>query len=178
VATGQVAACYTLSASSIPLVDLPPEETKRLSRYPTLPAVRIGRLVVDERFQGRGLGAAMLMNAAHRTLRADAAAYTLLVDAKNDWAVAFNRHHGFRPLASQPRKCFYPSRSRKRLCWRRRLAAAKSARARVAIHLCLMQPVVCWGRLRSYSPNGEEVDDLYGRCETIVDRLRVKGISL
>lgn len=108
VATGLVAAYYTLSASSIPLVDLPPEEIKRLPRYPTLPAVRIGRLAVDERFQRRGLGAALLMNAAHRTLHADAAAYTLLVDAKNDRAVAFYRHHGFRPLTSQPRTLFLP----------------------------------------------------------------------
>ena len=50
----------------------------------------------------------MLMNAAHRTLNADAAAYTLLVDAKNDRAVAFYRHHGFRPFASQPRTLFLP----------------------------------------------------------------------
>jgi len=107
-ATGQAAAYYTLSASSIPLLDLPPEETKRMPRYPTLPAVRIGRLAVDERFQGRGLGAALLMNAAHRTLHTDAAAYTLLVDAKNDRAVAFYRHHGFRSLTSQPRTLFLP----------------------------------------------------------------------
>src|ERR1700691_1487201 len=55
VATGRIAAYYTLSAASIPMVDLPPEETKRLPRYPTLPAVRIGRLAVDVGFQGRGL---------------------------------------------------------------------------------------------------------------------------
>ena len=107
-ATGQIAAFYTLSAASIPFVDLPPEDTKRLPRYPTLPAVRIGRLAVDERFQGRGLGAALLMNAARRTMQADAAAFTLLVDAKNDQAVAFYRRYGFRHLVSQPRTLFLP----------------------------------------------------------------------
>lgn len=107
-ATGAAAAYYTLSAASIPLVDLPPEETKRLPRYPTLPAVRIGRLAVDERFQGRGLGAALLMDAAARTLRTDAAAFTLLVDAKNDRAVEFYRRLGFRALSSQPRTLFLP----------------------------------------------------------------------
>src|ERR1700733_7644435 len=50
-ATGSVAGYYTIAATSIPLVDLPPEDTKRLPRYPTLPAVRIGRLAVDKRFQ-------------------------------------------------------------------------------------------------------------------------------
>src|ERR1700691_4402992 len=57
-ASGQVAAYYTMAAASVPLVDLPPEEAKRLPRYPTLPAVRIGRLAVDQRYQCRGLGGA------------------------------------------------------------------------------------------------------------------------
>jgi ribosomal protein S18 acetylase RimI-like enzyme len=106
--TGQVAAYYTLSAASISIVDLPPEVTKRLPRYPTLPAVRIGRLAVDRRFQGRGLGATMLSDAADRVMRADAAAFTLLVDAKNERAVAFYRHHGFRPLVSQHLTLYLP----------------------------------------------------------------------
>jgi GNAT superfamily N-acetyltransferase len=87
--TSHVAAYYTISAASIPLVDLPPDETKRLPRYPSVPAVRIGRLAVDHRFQGRGLGGAPFADAATRTLKADAPAFTLLADAKNDQAVAF-----------------------------------------------------------------------------------------
>src|SRR5580700_3173192 len=72
------------------------------------PPFRIGRLAVDQRFQGRGLGAALLADAASRTLKADAAAFTLLVDAKNDSAVAFYQRFGFRILASQPRTLFLP----------------------------------------------------------------------
>jgi ribosomal protein S18 acetylase RimI-like enzyme len=41
-------------------------------------------------------------------MRADAAVFTLLVDAKNDRAVAFYRRYGFRTLASQPRTLFLP----------------------------------------------------------------------
>lgn len=108
VVTRAIAACYTISAASIPLVDLPPDETKRLPRYPTVPAVRIGRLAVDQRFQGHGLGAALLADAATRALKADAAAFTLLVDAKNDQAVGFYKRFGFRTLASQPRTLFLP----------------------------------------------------------------------
>ena len=108
VATGHVAAYYTLSAASIPLVDLPPDETKRLPRYPTLPAVRIGRLAVDQRFQRCGLGELMPMNAVHRTMQDAAAAFALLVDAKNDRAAAFYRRYGFRPVAGQPRTLFLP----------------------------------------------------------------------
>ncbi len=107
-ATRMVAGYYTLSAASIPFTDLPPEETKRLPRYPTLPAVRIGRLAVNERFQGRGLGGALLMNAAERSLRTEAAAFAILVDAKNDRAVAFYRRFGFLALVSHPRTLFLP----------------------------------------------------------------------
>jgi ribosomal protein S18 acetylase RimI-like enzyme len=107
-ASGLVAAYYTLSAANIPLVDLSAEETKRLPRYPTLPAVRIGRLAVDEKFQRRGLGAALLADAVRRTIHGDAAAFALLVDAKDDRAVAFYRRFGFRPLASQPKTLFLP----------------------------------------------------------------------
>jgi ribosomal protein S18 acetylase RimI-like enzyme len=108
VATGRVAAYYTLSAASIPLVDLPPDETNRLPRYPTLPAVRIGRLAVDSTFQRRGLGELMLMNAVHRTIQDEAAAFALLVDAKNDLAAGFYRRYGFRPIAGKPRTLFLP----------------------------------------------------------------------
>src|SRR5271157_5804280 len=59
-ATGAIAAYYTLSAASIPVMDLPVDVSKRLPRYPTLPAVLIGRFAVDRAFQGRGLGAAVL----------------------------------------------------------------------------------------------------------------------
>jgi ribosomal protein S18 acetylase RimI-like enzyme len=106
--TNQLAAYYTLAAAGVALTELPSEVTKRLPRYPTLPAVRIGRLAVDQKFQGHGLGAAMLMNAVHRTVQGDVAAFALIVDAKNDRAVAFYEHHGFQALANQPRTLFLP----------------------------------------------------------------------
>ena len=58
-ATGLTAAYYTLAASSIPLRDLPSVLIRKLPRYPSIPAVRIGRLAVDQRFHGRSLGAAL-----------------------------------------------------------------------------------------------------------------------
>jgi ribosomal protein S18 acetylase RimI-like enzyme len=106
--SGQVAAYYTIAAASIPLVDLPPEEAKRLPRYPTLPAVRIGRLAVGQKFQGRGLGGVLLVDALRRTLQAPSAVYTLIVDAKNDDGVAFYQRYGFRTLASRTRGLFLP----------------------------------------------------------------------
>jgi ribosomal protein S18 acetylase RimI-like enzyme len=107
-ASGQLAAFYTIAAASIPLVDLPPEEAKRLPRYPTLPAVRIGRLAVDEKFQGRGLGGSLLIDATRRSIQSPPAVYALLVDAKNDQASAFYQRYGFRTFVSQPRILFLP----------------------------------------------------------------------
>ncbi|MGC4053319.1 MAG: GNAT family N-acetyltransferase [Paludibaculum sp.] len=104
----QIAAYYTLAAASAPISDLPEADTKRLPRYPTLPAVRIGRLAVDRRFQGQGLGGALLADAAARSLQMPVAVFTLLVDAKNDQAVAFYQRFGFRALVSAPRTSFLP----------------------------------------------------------------------
>jgi len=79
-ATGAVAAYYTIAAASIPFVDLPPEESKRLPRYPTLPAVRIGRLAVDQKFQGRGFGGALLVDAARRSIQSPPAVQKALLE--------------------------------------------------------------------------------------------------
>ncbi|MEP7353791.1 MAG: GNAT family N-acetyltransferase [Acidobacteriota bacterium] len=106
--SGHVAGYYTLAATSIPLTNLPQSLAKRLPRYPAVPAVRIGRLAIDQQFQGRGLGAASLSNAAKRTLDAPPAAYALVVDAKNDHAIAFYRHHGFVSFADHPNSLFLP----------------------------------------------------------------------
>ncbi|HVJ22177.1 MAG TPA: GNAT family N-acetyltransferase [Polyangiaceae bacterium] len=106
VETGIVAGFYTISAASIPTLELPETVTKKLPRYPSLPAIRVGRLAVDLRFRGRGLGSALLINAAARGLRSEAAAFAMLVDAKDDDAVAFYEHFGFQRLISQPRSLF------------------------------------------------------------------------
>ena len=103
-----LAAYYTIASAGISMFDLPPELTKKLPRYPTVPAVRIGRLAVDLKFRGKGLGGALLADALRRVLLSPPAAFALLVDAKDDQAVAFYRHHGFQSLASQPRTLFLP----------------------------------------------------------------------
>jgi ribosomal protein S18 acetylase RimI-like enzyme len=107
-AAAVIAGYYTLASGSIPITELPPEIAKRLPRYPTLPAVRIGRLAVDQRFRGRGFGRLLLWDAAARALRAEQANFTLLVDAKDDAAVAFYQHYGFVPFATAPRVLFLP----------------------------------------------------------------------
>jgi hypothetical protein len=46
VATGRVAGYYTLCTADVPITDLSAEMSRRLPRYPSIPAARIGRLAV------------------------------------------------------------------------------------------------------------------------------------
>lgn len=100
--TEEVAGYYTLAAASIPLTDIAETEAKRLPRYPVLPAALVGRLAVDARHRGKGLGAALLFDALERAGRAEPAVYALLVEAKDETAGAFYRHLGFAPFRSRP----------------------------------------------------------------------------
>jgi ribosomal protein S18 acetylase RimI-like enzyme len=104
----RIAGYYTLSSASLLLVDLPTNISKKLPRYPTVPAVRMGRLAVDHDFKGQGLGSALLADALDRAARSEIAAYALIVDAKNEAAANFYRHHGFIALPHSPRLLFLP----------------------------------------------------------------------
>lgn len=99
---------YTLASASLLLADLPPSITKKLPRYPSVPAVRMGRLAVDQTFKGQGLGGALLADALERAARSEIAAYALMVDAIDDIAVAFYKHHGFIALPDSPMALFLP----------------------------------------------------------------------
>ena len=106
--TNAVAGYYTLAAGSVPLTDLPESLSKRLPRYPSVPVARVGRLAIDQAFQGRKLGAAILADAALRALRSEVTVFALVVDAKDDAAVAFYRHHGFEMYGGQPKQLIVP----------------------------------------------------------------------
>ncbi|HEY2136671.1 MAG TPA: GNAT family N-acetyltransferase [Xanthobacteraceae bacterium] len=101
-----VAGYYTLAAAGFPLSELSAEVTKRLPRYRLLPAGLIGRLAVDLRFRGRRLGSTLVMDAVHRAMRADPAIFALVVDAKDEAAVAFYQHLGFIRFQSSSMRLF------------------------------------------------------------------------
>lgn len=88
----RIAGYYTLASASLLLADLAASTCKKLPRYPTVLAIRMGRLAVDQAFKGQGLGGALLADA--RAARSGIAAFALMVDAKNEAAAAFYRHHG------------------------------------------------------------------------------------
>ena len=108
-AEGQrIAGYYTLESASLVLNDLPASIGKKLPRYPTVPAVRMGRLAIDQAFTKQGLGGALLADALDRAVRSEIAAYALMVDAKDEEAAAFYRHHGFIALPDSPFTLFLP----------------------------------------------------------------------
>ena len=76
---------YTLSASVVAVDALPADLVKKLPRYPQLPVTLLGRMAVDQRHKGKGLGECLLMDALHRGLEhaADIAAMAAIVDAKD-----------------------------------------------------------------------------------------------
>lgn len=108
VATARVAGYYTLAAADIALADMPESIVKRLPRYPAVPVARLGRLAVDQDYQGRRLGSAMLWDAVTRAARSEVAVFALVVDAKNERAEAFYRHQGFVPFGPVPRQLILP----------------------------------------------------------------------
>lgn len=93
--TEAIAGFYTISSSSINLDQLSPVTRKKLPRYNNVPVVRIGRLAVDQSCHGRGLGSALIHDAIERVIRSGIGVYAVVVDAKDDTAVAFYEHMGF-----------------------------------------------------------------------------------
>ncbi|MDO4683288.1 MAG: GNAT family N-acetyltransferase [Lautropia sp.] len=100
---------YTLSAAGVEVDSLSPAEQKRLPRYP-VPCFRLGRLAVDRRQKGRGLGRLLLGCAVDRclTAREQVAAYALVVDAKDAAAREFYLHHGFSRFSDSLMSLYLP----------------------------------------------------------------------
>lgn len=104
----RIAGYYTLASASVALSDLPEATAKKLPRYPSVPAVRMGRLAVDRDFKGSGLGGSLLAEALQRSAHSEIAAYALIVDAKDETAADFYQHHGFIALPSSALRLFLP----------------------------------------------------------------------
>lgn len=101
---------YTLSNYSLQLRELPADVTRRLPKYPMVPAALLGRLAVATLHQGRGLGELLLADALRRTLRVarEIAIHAVVVDAKDHAAASFYARYGFRPFPGEPLRLFQP----------------------------------------------------------------------
>jgi predicted N-acetyltransferase YhbS len=93
--TDTVAGYYCLSASS--LTHEAATSALRRNTPDPIPVIRIGRLAVDERFAGHGLGASLLQEAMSKGIEAarTIGARAFIVHALNDSAESFYRKFGF-----------------------------------------------------------------------------------
>jgi len=107
----QVIGYYTLSATSIPLEELPPEIAKKLPKYPLLPATLLGRLAVEQNHQKQGWGDLLLMDALYRSLENEIASIAVVVDAKDEKAVAFYQHYQFILFPEGLNRLFLPMKT-------------------------------------------------------------------
>jgi len=100
--SGATAGYYTLAAGSFPLTELSDPMAKRLPRCPLVPVARLGRLAVSIAFQGQQFGAALRWDAGLRAMPSGMGVFALVVDAKDETAAAFYKHHGFAAFSSNP----------------------------------------------------------------------------
>lgn len=112
-----IAGYYNLSAHAVNLADLPNSFTRRLPRYPIVPATLLGRLAVSLNFRKQGIGELLLLDAFRRVLVStrEIASALIVVDAKDENARNFYLRHHFSPLPNQPNRLFYPVRSIEKL---------------------------------------------------------------
>ncbi len=104
---------YTLSATSILLADLPDETARRLPKYPLVPATLLGRLAIDSRFQGRGYGELLIIDALRRALQAatEVASYAVVVDAIDERARSFYEQYEFCAFPDRKLRLFLPMKT-------------------------------------------------------------------
>jgi GNAT superfamily N-acetyltransferase len=104
----EVAGFYTLAATSVPFDSLPADLTKRLPRYPVVPAMLLGRLAIATKHQGKGLGRALVADALMRTDSFGIGAFALIIDAKDKRAITFYEANGFALIPDETRRMFLP----------------------------------------------------------------------
>jgi GNAT superfamily N-acetyltransferase len=99
---------YSLTVGEAQTANLPATVAKALPRK--IPIVLIGRLGVDARAQGRGLGGLLLIDALQRTVRVatQVGIAAILVDAKDANTACFYQHFGFQPLPDSPNQLVLP----------------------------------------------------------------------
>lgn len=100
---------HALSGHHVSYGALPSDLAKGMPRI-DVPVILIGRLAVDLRFQGDGLGRHLLMDALARSLRLShlLGIRAVEVDAIDDRARAFYLQYGFRSLEDDPGHLFLP----------------------------------------------------------------------
>jgi GNAT superfamily N-acetyltransferase len=100
---------YSLCPASLEYARTPGVVRKGLARH-DVPAFRLGRLAVNRRFQGQGLGGQLILAAGRRCLlaAAEVGGVALLIDAKDERAARWYSSYGAIPLVDAPLSLLLP----------------------------------------------------------------------
>jgi GNAT superfamily N-acetyltransferase len=100
---------YTLASSAVSFEHLPRPASKKIPKHP-VPVVLLARLAVDSTMQGKGLGAALLIDALQRALflSQSLGIHAIEVDAIDSEAKFFYEKFGFTPLLDNALRLFLP----------------------------------------------------------------------
>ena len=100
---------FTLTLCEVGTESLPSAYAKKYPQH-GLPAVRLARLAVSRKYQGKGYGSLLLAEAIHRTvlIAEQAGLIGLFVDAKDERAHKFHERYGFVSLPGHSLQLFLP----------------------------------------------------------------------
>jgi len=104
---------YTLSNNSVPAELIPDQIRKKLpSAYESIPTILLGRLAIDNRFQGQGIGKLLLIDALKRSyvLSKSIGSFAVVVDPIDIVAERFYHKYGFIKLPDSG-KMFLPMKT-------------------------------------------------------------------
>jgi GNAT superfamily N-acetyltransferase len=113
----EVVGFYSLAVGSVEHQSVPLRVIKGLARY-SVPVMILARLAVDQMYQHKGLGRALLKDALLRTVQAAdiAGIRALLVHAKNEQAREWYLKWEFEPSPSDPYHLFLLIKDLKAFC--------------------------------------------------------------
>lgn len=108
---------YSISTIGIFPGALPNDVIQKLPKYPMLPGVLLGRLAVDEKQHGNGLGSLLLIDALRRSVEVSKqiGVVAVIVDAKSEAAIKFYKHFGFLSFTDNRFRLFLPLNSLSKL---------------------------------------------------------------
>jgi GNAT superfamily N-acetyltransferase len=86
------------------------DQDRNLGRYNPVAAVLIGRLALDQAFQGKGLGSVLIVSALTHVLALSEqlGIAVVVVHAIDDEAASFYEHQGFVRFRDEPNHLYYP----------------------------------------------------------------------
>lgn len=96
--SGKIQGYYTLSNNSIPLSSFPEHLQKKLPRsYISIPTTLLGRLAIDTKYQGKGIGKILLIDALKRSyeISQEIGSFAVVVDPIDEEAEKFYEKYDF-----------------------------------------------------------------------------------